>query len=76
MLAALEARSLELPDDDDGCPRFIDERGVLTVVVRRPRCPSCTSTEYTTMRSDDNGDGTRTRHQKCRCGFRFRVLIE
>lgn len=40
-----------------------------------PRCPRCESTDHTTTRSDDNGDGTRTQHRRCReCNHLFRVI--
>jgi hypothetical protein len=46
------------------------------VVVTAPACP-CGSLEYTTQRSEANGDGTTTRKAICReCGHPFKIAIE
>ena len=44
---------------------------------KRPRCPSCQSVRLLANRSENNGDGTVTRHVRCAdCGERLRLVLE
>ncbi len=41
------------------------------------QCPACNSTDLKTLRSKDQGDGTRARRTKCMCcDHRFFVIVE
>ena len=41
------------------------------------QCPACNSTDLKTLRSQDQGDGTRAKRTKCmNCDHRFFVIVE
>lgn len=49
------------------------------VTLTAPACPECGTTELTTQRSIDNGDGSRTRVTICddpSCRTRFDIVVE
>jgi hypothetical protein len=47
------------------------------VFVTLPACPSCGSIEYRKVRTESNGDGSRTRKAVCRgCGLPFKIVVE
>jgi hypothetical protein len=46
------------------------------IYVERLRCPECLKVDLKTQRSEDAGEGMRTRWMKCvACGFCFRLVI-
>ena len=48
-----------------------------TVTVERPRCPECRGVKLTKYRTlNDQGDGSALWWVKCKCGKRFRVVLE
>jgi transposase-like protein len=47
----------------------------LTLV--RPRCPECNSPNFRAYRTNDNGDGSKTRYSICQeCGRRVVIIVE
>lgn len=53
-------------------------REVEVVYISRPRCPKCKSANIETRRTaGDQGDGTTLRYVRCcKCGERFKVVVE
>ena len=47
-------------NDDSPEPRKI-------VVIYRPRCPGCGSSEVTITHSDANGDSSQSQYRRCEC---------
>ena len=48
-----------------------------TVFVSATQCPKCGATRYTRSRTNNNGDGSVTKHCRCNaCGERFKVCVE
>lgn len=47
------------------------------VYCDRPRCPACGDVHLRAYHSADNGDGSLTRHTKCKtCGLKFILVME
>lgn len=47
------------------------------VFIPRPRCPACESMDLKTLRSVDQGDGTRRKRTKCNeCNHTFDVILD
>lgn len=47
------------------------------VHIERPRCPACGSADLQTIRSKDQGDGSKARRTACKkCGHKFFVIVE
>jgi Zn ribbon nucleic-acid-binding protein len=47
------------------------------VFVSRARCPACDSADLHTIRSIDQGDGTRRKRTQClKCFHKFFVILE
>jgi len=48
-----------------------------TVFIVAPACPHCGSDDLHRSRTDDNGDGSKTRFCSCvSCGGRFKLVVE
>ncbi len=57
------------PPDAAECLRY--------VYITRAKCPSCGGADLHTIRSTDQGDGTRQKRTQCRsCFHKFYVVIE
>ena len=58
-------------------PNRMKRPRLTTVAVERPRCPACGGIRLRKYRSiRDQGDGSALWWVQCRCGRRFRVLLE
>jgi len=54
-----------------------DGRRRYYVHYQRPRCPRCDSLRLRSYRSTPNGDGSVTRHSRCRdCGARLLIVAD
>lgn len=64
--------ALVLPPDPN-------ERGtrLTTVIVGRPQCPTCHSSDLNRLRTEPTGDESVSRLMRCRgCGQTFRLVLD
>ena len=58
-------------------PEGMKRRRLATITIERPRCPACGGVKLHKYRTlADQGDGSALWWVQCKCGHRFRVLLE